>query len=92
MQTIRKYYRVDRRQIAFMRFIFEAYDGLAVIRTVDAAAGIVSLHIAPGCEKDVAEILRELQNDIILEDVAPPDGADAAQNPRPPREQHGGNE
>jgi hypothetical protein len=67
VETIKRYYRVDRREIAFLRFIFEAYDGLAVLETLDPQAGRVVFHIAPGCEGDVELILRELNTDIIME-------------------------
>ncbi|MGD9008509.1 MAG: DUF4911 domain-containing protein, partial [Desulfobacteraceae bacterium] len=36
MRTTKQLYRVDRRQISMIRFIFEAYEGLAVVTTVDS--------------------------------------------------------
>ena len=70
METSRKYYRVDRRQIAYLRFIFEAYDGIAFLRTLDAQKGIVVLHIAPGCETDVEFVLNDLRKHIMIEPAA----------------------
>ena len=67
LETTKRYYRVDRRQIAFLRFIFEAYDGIAVMTTVDPQKGIIELHIAGGCENDVDFILNDLKKDIMLE-------------------------
>jgi hypothetical protein len=67
LETTKKYYRVDRREIAFLRFIFEAYDGIAFIRTIDPQKGIIVLHIAPGCENDIDFILRDLKKDIMIE-------------------------
>jgi hypothetical protein len=58
--TTQHLYRVDRRDISFLRFILEAYDGMAVVTTRDAARGIVTVTVAPGCETDVAEILNAL--------------------------------
>ena len=69
METIKKYYRVDRRKIGFIKFIFEAYDGLATITTVDPESGIVNIQIPQGCEKDVQMILESLNKDILIEDV-----------------------
>jgi len=66
-ETTRRYYRVDRREIAFLRFIFEAYDGLAIIETLDSEAGIIVFHISPGCESDVELILQDLKRDIMME-------------------------
>ncbi len=67
METIKKYYRVDRREICFLRFIFEGYDGIAMLTTVDPDAGFVAFHISPGCEEDVEMILQDLKNDIMIE-------------------------
>jgi len=64
--TIR-YYRVDRKQIGFLKFILEACDGLVTLSTVDAALGLVSFRIPPGCEGEVAEILKGLQKDVFME-------------------------
>ena len=57
---------MDRREIAFIKFIFEAYDGIAGIRTTDPAKGIIRLHIAPGCQKQVEQVLRELKKEILI--------------------------
>jgi hypothetical protein len=60
---------VDRSEIAFLKFIFEAYDGIAVMKTVDPIKGIIMLHIAPGCEGHVTEIMQDLGKDILIEPV-----------------------
>lgn len=67
MQTIQKYFRVDRREICFLRYIFEAYDGIAVMTTIDPQAGFVRLHISPGCEEDVGIIIQDLKKSIMIE-------------------------
>ena len=61
------HYRVDRREIAFIRFIIEAYDGLAIVKTLDPQAGLIEFQIAPGCEQDVEMILKDLQGSIMME-------------------------
>ena len=68
-ETIKRYYRVDRREIAFIKFIFEAYDGIAVLETLDPKAGMVVFHIAPGCEPESDAILQDLKRDIMIEPV-----------------------
>ena len=70
MKTTEQYYRVDRREIAFMKFIFEAYDGIAVMRTTDPAKGIIKLHIAPGCKEQVERILQDLEKEILIQRLA----------------------
>lgn len=67
VETIKQYYRVDRREIAFIKFIVEAYDGIAVLETLDPMAGIVVFHIAPGCERDLDALLEDLKREILIE-------------------------
>jgi hypothetical protein len=68
LKTIEKLLRVDRREICFIKFILEAYDGIATLTTIDAHQGIVMLRIAPGCEGDVEAVLQGLKNDMIIDD------------------------
>ena len=68
-ETIKKYYRVDRREISFLKFILEAYDGLAVLTTVDAEKGTVVIAVAPGCEADAEMILQDLKKDVMIEKI-----------------------
>jgi len=67
LKTINQHYRVDRREIAFIKFIFEGYDGIAMMRTLDPARGIIALHIPPGCEKHVKAILQDLKKNIHMQ-------------------------
>ena len=68
-ETIKQHYRVDRRKIAFIRFILEAYDGLAIVTTLDSETGLIEFQIAPGCVQDVETILQDLKRDIMMEKV-----------------------
>jgi len=60
METTLGSYRVDRRQISFIKFILEAYDNVAVLSTVDSNLGLVQVCMAPGCEDLVDGILKGL--------------------------------
>ncbi|MBW2597960.1 MAG: DUF4911 domain-containing protein [Deltaproteobacteria bacterium] len=61
MNTIKKYFRVDRREIAFLKFIFEAYDGIVTLTTMDPNQGVVLFCIV------VEMILQDLKKDILIE-------------------------
>ena len=67
METIKKILRVDRREICFVKFILEAYEGIATITTIDPCQGVVLLRIAPGCEEEVEAVLRELGKNIVMD-------------------------
>jgi len=65
--SVRRYYRVDQREIHFLKFILEGYDGAAVVRTVDPLAGLVVLHIGPGCQGVVDMVIKDLEKEIRIE-------------------------
>ena len=68
VKTSRRVYRLDRCQFAFVKFILEAYDNVAVLSTLDPRQGVVQVFIAPGCETMVDGIIAGLAEDI---DVVP---------------------
>lgn len=67
--TIKRYYRIDRRAIHYLKFILEGYDGVAVMKTLDPQEGLVVLHIGPGCEREVDMIIKDLQSHMAIEAV-----------------------
>ncbi len=67
MQTVKLFYRVDRRRINLIRFVFEAYEGLATVTTLDAPSGTIVLHVAPGCESIASEVMEDLSKDFLIE-------------------------
>ncbi len=73
MEITKKYYRVERKDISFIKFIFEAYDGIAVITTVDRPKGIIMFRIPPGCENDVDMVLSDLGKKMMIEEYVPGD-------------------
>ncbi len=73
MRTVRQYYRVDRRRISLIKFIFEAYEGVAVVTTLDAAAGEIVLSVAPGCETIARDVMTDLTRECKIEPGASPD-------------------
>ncbi|MDA8138660.1 MAG: DUF4911 domain-containing protein [Desulfobacteraceae bacterium] len=67
MRTILKYFRVDRRRINMLRFTLEAYEGVAVVTTLDPEKGLIVLAIAPGCEPIVEEVMADLGRNFLIE-------------------------
>ena len=66
MECIKKKYRIDRREIYFLRFLLEAYKGAASMTTLDSQGGIVALHVAPGREKEVDGLIQEFEHRQVL--------------------------
>ena len=69
MESLPRYYRVERDQIAFLKFILEAYEGMVVLSTLDSERGIVMFNIAPGCEMETEAVLEDLKKDLLIEPV-----------------------
>ena len=59
--------RIDRREIAYFKFILEAYEGVALLTTIDPHLGMVELLIGPGCENDVNQLIEDLSGHIRIE-------------------------
>ena len=67
VSTIKRLYRIEKKAICFFRFILEGYDGIAILETLDAKAGIIALHIAPGCENMVEAVIADLSGEHLVE-------------------------
>jgi hypothetical protein len=67
MKSTARYFRIDRREIGFFKFILEACDGVATLSTMDSELGLVSLSIPPGRESEVNSILDGLKGEIFFE-------------------------
>ena len=72
LNTIERYFKVQKENIAFIKFILEAYDGMAVMRTLDSHEGVIELIIAPDFEMEVNEILDNLRNEFEVHPIDPP--------------------
>jgi hypothetical protein len=71
-----RYFRVERREIAYVKFILEAYEGIGTLTTIQPADGLIRIQIPPGCG-DVAEaIVRDLRKSLRIRPVAPPKPSD----------------
>lgn len=70
-----KYLSVDRGDIAYLRFIIESYDNLAILSTVDSGKGIVSLTVPADFIEDAERLVHELAKEISIREIDPPQGS-----------------
>lgn len=70
LESIKIYYRIERSAISYLRFILEAYDGVGILTTVDAEAGIVVLSVAPDCLPEAGMIIKELMKETLIEELS----------------------
>ena len=72
MDTVQWYFKINRRDIAYMKFILESYEGLGVLRTIDPRSGIVEVMVPPGLEKDMEMVLEGLGDEISIDRIEYP--------------------
>jgi len=64
-----RYFKVAHRDMVFLKFILEAYEGMNVMSTVDNRAGIIRVAIMPGFVDDMDGLLADLGRQVTMEPV-----------------------
>jgi len=59
---IKKYYKIERKNIIVVQFIMEGYEGMATVSTLDARKAILAVSIMPDYISEVTGLLDYLQN------------------------------
>lgn len=59
-ETTRYVFRVNRKDIAYLRGTIESYDGMAVVRTIDPSVALIEMLVSPGCEETFLELADHL--------------------------------
>jgi hypothetical protein len=67
LESTQRYFRVRRNDIALLRFLLEACDGIAFMLTVEPSQGVVALYIPPGREAEVEAFMGSLQETMRIE-------------------------
>jgi hypothetical protein len=62
-----RYFKVRHRDMVYLKFILEAYEGMNVMSTVDNVAGIIRIAIMEGFEADMDELLADLGQQVSME-------------------------
>ena len=72
--SIKRYFLLDRRDVAYLKFILEAYEGLATLSTLERTGDetLVRLTVLPTCAADLDGLISALRQDIAMTETAPP--------------------
>ena len=62
-QTGKYILTIERKEICYLQWIIESYDGMASMRTINPIDGEVEISIAPMCKEDVVSLIRSLQKE-----------------------------
>ncbi len=63
------FFRVRQRDIAYIKFILEAYEGMNVMSTADNGKGIIKVSVMPGFEHDMDGLLEDMGKEIVMEKI-----------------------
>ena len=81
------YLRVSRHEIAYVKFVIESYEGVAVTRTLDRHAATVVVLAAPDLVRDARRIVDALAAEGACREIEWPAGAEIdVLGPAPPEE------
>ena len=67
---------VPRAEIGYVKFIFESYEGIAVLRTIDRHQGLLVVLAAPDFLAQARLVVAALAEEIDCREVARPAGLD----------------
>ena len=66
--------QVPRAEIGYVKFIFESYEGVAVLRTLDQRQGLLVVLAVPDFVEQAQAVVASLADEIDCRVVAPPAG------------------
>jgi hypothetical protein len=71
MDTISLIIQIPPQEIAYLSFIIESYEGVAVVRTIDPRAGLVELMVSPHFQVEMDAVLADLAREFPVQNVSP---------------------
>lgn len=66
------YLRLPPREIAYVKFVFESYEGIGVVRTLDRRAATLVVLVMPDFEADARAVVRALATESECVETGPP--------------------
>jgi hypothetical protein len=69
MDTISLFIKIPTAEIAYLNFILESYEGVAIVRTIDPREGIVEVMVPPHYQKEIKEILKNLAEEFPIQEL-----------------------
>ena len=60
---------VDKKEIAYIVSLFEGYDNLAIVRTVDAEQSTIELIISPDYLEDTHQLVHALSKEVYIKKI-----------------------
>lgn len=71
MDTVSLLIQIPPEDIAFLSFILESYEGVAIARTIDPRQGLMELMVSPDYQEEMREILKDLSRQFPIKELTP---------------------
>ncbi len=75
MKDHARYFMVSPEEISYVGFVVHAYEGLAVVRTLDGQLGLIEMLVAPDLEEELDGLLGELTREVGLREITAEEAA-----------------
>lgn len=69
LHEIVRYYKVQRRDVVFLKFILEAYEGMSTLSTMEPREAIMRLSVPAGFDADMQRLLKSLGEQISISET-----------------------
>jgi len=66
---IKKYFKLDRKNIVLVQFIIEGYGDMATVKTIDPQAAIIQISIIPDFISDMFDLIEYLKDRYKMEEI-----------------------
>lgn len=66
------YLEVEPAHIAYIKFIFESYEGVGIVRTIDRKKAVIVLLVVDDFVNIARQILESLGRDVALKEITKP--------------------
>ncbi len=63
-RPFKKFLKLNRKDISYVQFLIESYEGVAAVTTVDEKVAIIKLSIMPDSVSDVDKILDSISKEV----------------------------
>ncbi|MEN6423042.1 MAG: DUF4911 domain-containing protein [Smithella sp.] len=67
---IKKYFRLERKDIVLVQFIIEGYGEMAAVKTLDPRKAVIRISIIPDFMSDMSGLLDYLKDKYKMEEIA----------------------
>ena len=72
METIPVFLQLPPEHIAMLKFTVESYEGIGIVRTLDAQSGVIVILALPDTLQHVEPIIASLAAELQIQRISPP--------------------